>query len=161
MLPGCIILSYTLTLEKLNLLSQSSELQFKSSLKIKFKWFPVGRVNVTFLSWEMYLEKFNWENEIAFSEDSSETETQTSWSGSEDPTALLSGISVLCFILANILCLQTVIYKEVLRKDCAVAFSQWQPPHDKNSLSLTWGFQDTLYYSNILQNHVDGGMRHF
>lgn len=78
MLPGCIILSYTSTLEKLNLLSQSSELQLKSSLKIKFKWFPVGRVNVIFLSWEMYLEKFNWENEIAFSEDSSETETQTS-----------------------------------------------------------------------------------
>lgn len=84
----------------------------------------------------MYLEKSHWKNEIAFCEGSSETATQKSYSGREELTAFFSGISVLCFILAKILCLQTVNYKEVLGKEYTVTFSQWQPPHDKNSLFL-------------------------
>lgn len=54
----------------------------------------------------MYLEKFHWENEIALSEGSSETAIQKSYSGREELTAFFPGISVLCFILAKILCLQ-------------------------------------------------------
>lgn len=55
------------------------------------------------MSREMYLEKSHWENEIAFSEGSSETATQKSCTGREELTAFLSGISDLCFILAEIL----------------------------------------------------------
>lgn len=101
MLPGCIILRYILTLEKLNLLSQSSELKFKNSLKIKFIWFSVGYVNVTFLIWEMYLEKFHWENEIAFSESSSETVTQKSYSAREELTAFQLTAIILAKILSS------------------------------------------------------------
>lgn len=54
----------------------------------------------------MYLEKFHWENEIALSEGSSETAIQKSYGGREELTAFFPGISVLCFILAKILCLQ-------------------------------------------------------
>lgn len=75
----------------------------------------------------MYLEKFHWENEIALSEGSSETAIQKSYSGREELTAFFPGISVLCSILAKILCLQTVICKEVLEKECTVTFSQWRP----------------------------------
>lgn len=85
----------------------------------------------------MYLEKFHWENEIAFSERSSEAATQKSYSGREQLTAFRSGFSVLCFILAKILCLQTGICKEVFGKECTVNFSQWQPPEGKNPLTLT------------------------
>lgn len=73
----------------------------------------------------MYLEKFHWENEIAFSESSSETATWKSYNDREELTAFQLTALILAKILSSNSNLQRSPWKGVYSDFLTMATPTW------------------------------------